>query len=196
MAKIVLLLGGVRSGKSEYAEKLALSFSDKVAYIATGTAIDEEMKRRIDAHKKRRPKSWKTYEIGEDNIEVKKVKQIFSSIVEEKIKVVLIDCITNLLFGIISKYELDKEDVITARTEEEIEKKVVSFFDDFLEIMRDVRESGLNIIIVSNEVGLGIVPFYPLGRIFRDLMGTINKKIAQSSDEVYFFVAGLKQRVK
>lgn len=206
MAKIVLLLGGVRSGKSEYGERLALSLSDRVAYIATGIAVDEEMKRRIEAHKKKRPGSWKTYEFGEDDIETGfrtgKFERIFNDILEKhtEIKVVLVDCITNLLFRIISRYRLDRrldtKEVLEAEEEAKIEKEILSFFDNFVKTIKDAKENGLNVIVVSNEVGLGIVPFYPLGRVFRDFMGIINKKIAQESDEVYFFIAGLGQRLK
>lgn len=193
MGKIVFLLGGARSGKSEYSEKLASSFSDKVAYIATAKITDDEMKKRVEIHKKRRPKSWKTYEIVKNNIEISEIESIFRQITRQKINVVLIDCITNLLFRIIYNYRLDEIEVIRNEVEKVVEKEAVLFFDNFLKIM---KESGLNVIIVSNEVGLGVVPSYPFGRIFRDLLGTINKKIAACSDEVYFFVAGLKQKLK
>ena len=193
MGKVVFLIGGARSGKSEYSEKLASLLSDRVAYIATSEVTDVEMEKRIEIHKKRRPKNWKTYEISENDIGIQGFKNIFNQITRQKIDVILIDCITNLLFRIIYKYHLENIEVIRNEVEKVVEKEVALFFDGFLKI---IKESGLNIIIVSNEVGSGVVPYYPLGRIFRDLMGAVNKKIAACSDEVYFFVAGLKQKLK
>lgn len=193
MSKLFFLLGGVRSGKSEYSEKLVSSISEKVAYIATSEIIDDEMKKRIEIHRKRRPKSWETYEILGEDIKIYKLREIFNQIISKKIDVVLIDCITNLLSRIIYKYKLDEVEVIDNKLEKTIEEEVVLFFDSFLEI---IKNSNLNVVIVSNEVGLGVVPPYYLGRIFRDLMGIINKKVAGCSDEVYFFVAGLRQRLK
>lgn len=193
MSKLFFLLGGVRSGKSEYSEKLVSSISEKVAYIATSEIIDDEMKKRIEVHRKRRPKSWETYEILGEDIKIYKLREIFNQIISKKIDVVLIDCITNLLSRIIYKYKLDEVEVIDNKLEKTIEEEVVLFFDSFLEI---IKNSNLNVVIVSNEVGLGVVPPYSLGRIFRDLMGIINKKVAACSDEVYFFVAGLRQRLK
>ena len=193
MSKLFFLLGGVRSGKSEYSENLVSSISEKVAYIATSEIIDDEMKKRIEVHRKRRPKSWETYEILGEDIKIYKLREIFNQIISKKIDVVLIDCITNLLSRIIYKYKLDEVEVIDNKLEKTIEKEVVLFFNSFLEI---IKNSNLNVVIVSNEVGLGVVPPYSLGRIFRDLIGVINKKVAACSDEVYFFVAGLRQRLK
>jgi len=193
LSKLFFLLGGVRSGKSEYSEKLVSSISEKVAYVATSEIIDDEMKKRIEVHRKRRPKSWETYEILGEDIKIYKLREIFNQIISKKIDVVLIDCITNLLSRIIYKYKLDEVEVIDNKLEKTIEEEVVLFFDSFLEI---IKNSNLNVVIVSNEVGLGVVPPYSLGRIFRDLMGIINKKVAACSDEVYFFVAGLRQRLK
>jgi len=193
LSKLFFLLGGVRSGKSEYSEKLVSSISEKAAYVATSEIIDDEMKKRIEVHRKRRPKSWETYEILGEDIKIYKLREIFNQIISKKIDVVLIDCITNLLSRIIYKYKLDEVEVIDNKLEKTIEEEVVLFFDSFLEI---IKNSNLNVVIVSNEVGLGVVPPYSLGRIFRDLMGIINKKVAACSDEVYFFVAGLRQRLK
>jgi len=193
LSKIYFLIGGARSGKSEYSEQLAASTSGKVAYLATAQLIDDEMKKRIDCHRKRRPESWKTFEFKKDTIEIGEAEKIFSKIISENFEVVVIDCITNLLFRLIYRYNLDNIEIIDNALEKEIEKEAGSFFEKFLEILKDCN---LNIIIVSNEVGLGVVPPYSFGRIFRDLMGIVNKRIAAASDEVYFFVAGLAQRMK
>ena len=193
LAGIYFLIGGARSGKSSYGEKLAKSLSAKVAYIATSKITDEEMEKRISSHRKRRPRIWKTYEIDDENINEEGIKKIIESISKEDINTVIIDCITNLLFRIIYDYKLDSIEVIRNEVERVAEKEVISFFKSFLE---ELRESRLNVIIVSNEIGMGVVPAFPLGRIFRDLMGIVNKIIAEASDEVYLFIAGLKQRLK
>jgi len=193
LSKIFFLIGGARSGKSEYSEQLATSISGRVAYLATARIIDDEMKKRIDYHRKRRPESWKTFELEKDIIEIGEVRDIFSKIISENFEVVVIDCITNLLFRLIYRYNLDNIEIIDNTLEKEIERASGSFFEKFLEILKGCN---LKIIIVSNEVGLGVVPPYPFGRIFRDLMGIVNKRIAAASDEVYFFMAGLMQRMK
>ena len=193
MAKVYFLIGGARSGKSSYGEEMAKSLSSRVAYIATSKITDEEMERRVSIHRKRRPKAWKTYEINDKVINETSIKSIIKNILKEDIDTVIIDCITNLLFRIVYDYKLDSIKVIKNEVEEAVEKKAISFFISFL---KELKKSKLNIIIISNEIGLGVVPAFPLGRIFRDLLGTINKKIAEASDEVYFFVAGLKQRLK
>jgi len=172
---------------------LASSLSGRVAYIATAKIIDEEMKKRVSQHKRRRPGSWKTYEIKSMQVKVGDIDKILSDIKLEEINTILIDCLTNLLFRIIDRYNLDNIEIINNRVEKEIEKKVTLFFKT---ILSRLKSSNLNVIIISNEVGMGVVPAFPLGRIFRDLMGIVNKEAVLVSDEVYLFVAGLKQRLK
>jgi len=246
LAGIYFLLGGARSGKSEYAENLACQLINgalgRVLYFATATIVDEEMKKRVQLHKSRRPANWKTIEIDKNLILFDDIKKIMDEAVVQKYDVLVIDCITNLLFRLVYKYGLDSLEVIENALERKIEKDVMDFFDNFIGLMcgacgktaKDFlsgglnpiinpiqtsadtrqssadsrtdykksiapgaeRKSNLNIIIVSNEVGLGLVPPYPFGRIFRDFLGLINKKIASVSDEVFFFVAGLKLKIK
>jgi adenosylcobinamide kinase/adenosylcobinamide-phosphate guanylyltransferase len=197
MGKIYFLVGGARSGKSQYSEELALSISEKVGYLATAEIIDEEMEKRVEFHRKRRPGSWETFEVGKNEIEVDKIKKIIDEAVARKLDVLLIDCITILLFRFIYKPELDDLEVMDNKLEREIETKVEDFFEMIITCLKKASVSyGLNIIIVSNEVGMGVVPPYPFGRIFRDMLGLINKKIAGISDEVYFFVSGLNMRIK
>ena len=124
---------------------------------------------------------------------IKYYKDILKIAAEEKYEVVLIDCITILLFRLICKYRLEELEIIKNELEKKIENEVSSFFKEFLEVTRSAH---FKFIIVSNEVGMGLVPANPLGRIFRDLMGMVNKQIANISDEAYFFLAGLKQKLK
>jgi len=84
-------------------------------------------------------------------------------------------------------------EIIENKLEEKIEEEVLDFFGYFFQ---KISKTDMNIVIISNEIGLGVVPAFPLGRIFRDLMGMINKDMAAGADEVYFFIAGLKQRLK
>ena len=191
--KIYFLLGGARSGKSEYAEQFAASLSEKVAYLATAAITDEEMEKRVQQHKKRRPFSWHTFEIETENIDLLLMGGIVEKINASGCEVLLIDCITNLLFRLAYKYDLENIELIDNKLEKIIENEVTSFFNNFLALLKSAH---FDSIVVSNEVGLGIVPSYPFGRIFRDLMGVVNKKMAAAADEVYFFVAGLKQKLK
>lgn len=193
MGYIYFLLGGARSGKSSYAEELANKLSKKTAYIATAEIIDAEMQKRVEIHKSRRPDTWMTFEFKNGTPELKDYEKILKNIIRKEYDVVLIDCITILLFRLIHKHKLDMLEIIGNALEKEIEYEVSTFFGKFIELS---KRSNLRFIIVSNEVGMGVVPSYPLGRIFRDLMGIVNKQIAAVADEAYFFVAGLKQKLK
>ncbi|MHB1347996.1 MAG: bifunctional adenosylcobinamide kinase/adenosylcobinamide-phosphate guanylyltransferase [Candidatus Humimicrobiaceae bacterium] len=187
------LLGGARSGKSSYAEELAKSLSDEVAYIATAEITDEEMQKRIDIHKSRRPVTWKTFEFNSITPAIKDFVEIIKAVILENYKVAIIDCITILLFRLIHKYRLDEMEIIDSSLEKKIEQETGIFFSEFIKI---ISAANLKFIIVSNELGMGVVPSYPLGRVFRDLMGSTNKQFASASDEAYFFIAGLKQKIK
>ncbi len=193
MSKIYLILGGARSGKSSYGEKLASSIPGRVAYLATAKITDREMEKRIAAHRKRRPEEWTTFELEKDSLGKRDIEKVIQDIEEQGHSIVLIDCMTNMLFRLLDGYELDRLETISNKLEIEIEKKVLEFFGFFMDLL---KSTGLNVIMISNEIGLGVVPAFPLGRIFRDLMGIINKDIAAGSDEVYLFTAGLKQRLK
>ena len=193
MAKICLVLGGARSGKSSFGEELASSLPGKTGYLATAKITDVEMEKRVDIHRRRRPADWITFEIEKEGSDKEEIDIIISSMESNGIKTVIVDCITNLLFRIIDNYKLDDMEIIENRLEEKIEEEVLDYFEYFIQ---RISKTDLNIIIISNEIGMGVVPAFPLGRVFRDLMGMINKNIAKVSDEAYFFVAGIKQRLK
>lgn len=171
MGKITFILGGARSGKSTYALSLAKK-RKKVAFIATCQGLDQEMQKRIKLHKKTRPLHWQTFE------EPQKISALLSKISGE-FEVILIDCLTllvsNLMLG------GNKENVI----EEEIKKILIA-----------VKKIKSQVIIVSNEVGLGIVPNNKLARDFRDIAGKINQIVAKESDEVFFMVSAMPLKVK
>ena len=193
MAKIYLILGGARSGKSSFGEELAASLPGNTGYLATARITDIEMKKRIDIHQRRRPEDWITFEIEKEGPDREEIDRIVSRMESSGVNTVIVDCITNLLFRLVDGYKLDHMEIIENRLEEKIEEEVLDLFGYFLQ---KISKTDMKIIIISNEIGMGVVPAFPLGRIFRDLMGIINKNIAEISDEVYLFIAGIKQRLK
>lgn len=177
MAKqIILLIGGARSGKSHYAQQLAAELGSKVLFVATGQGLDEEMRARIAEHRKTRPRTWRTLETT-TGIGKKIEKQIGDA------DVVVIDCITLLISNLL-------------RTEPdypEAEKIVKAEINELIDVMDRLNAS---FVIVSNEVGMGLVPENKLGRIYRDLLGKANQLLAGHATEVYLMVACLPVQVK
>jgi adenosylcobinamide kinase/adenosylcobinamide-phosphate guanylyltransferase len=175
---LTLILGGARSGKSTYAEQLASATGLPVLYVATAQAWDEEMAARIASHQAQRPAGWITVEaplhVG---------RAIAAA---PPAAVVLVDCLTLLANNVLGSLP-DGEDPVAA------EASLAAEVDDLLAAYTD--HSGAW-IIVSNEVGLGIVPAYPLGRVYRDALGRANQRLAAAADTVYFMVAGLPLRLK
>lgn len=172
MAEISLVLGGARSGKSAYALHLAGKAEKKAVFIATCQALDKEIAERIELHKKTRPKSWHTFE------EPYKVSLLLNKI-GNKFEVILIDCLTLLVSNLMLKGL--KADVIA--------KEVNRIFDA-------LGKTKAKAVIVSNEVGLGIVPDNKIGRVFRDVAGRINQLAAGKSDKVYFMISGIPWKIK
>jgi adenosylcobinamide kinase/adenosylcobinamide-phosphate guanylyltransferase len=170
--KICFITGGARSGKSTFAEKRAHDVAGKRAYIATAQALDTEMAARIKKHKKDRGGIWDTFE------EPLAVAELLKKL-NDKYDVVLLDCLTLWLSNVMARSK--KDEVVMSRCDALVE--AITIFD------------GVG-IIVSNEVGLGIVPNNQLARRFRDLGGILNQKVAQAADEVYFTVAGIPVRLK
>ncbi len=174
--KCIFVLGSARSGKSRFAQELAGRLSHKVLFIATGEPLDEEMKARIDEHKKARPKSWRTLETP-TNIG----KQLEVEIGDAK--VVIIDCLTLLICNRLG----DELDSLNA------EKQALAEINELIACMDKLNTI---FIIISNEVGMGLVPETKLGRIYRDILGKVNQLIAQHANEVYFIVAGIPMKIK
>lgn len=178
--RLTLVLGGSRSGKSEFAEKLAGSYGKQVVYIATAAAGDSEMTARIILHRSRRSAAWQTVE------EEKEVPGILDR--NQSVDVYLLDCatvwITNLLI----------DDNLPHPGAGMIEKEAY-VIEEAMRLAVAV-ENGVNLIVVSSEVGMGIVPEYPLGRQFRDIAGKVNQELAARADRVYLVVAGLPLELK
>ncbi len=171
MGKITLILGGARSGKSTQALNLAKGIK-KVAFIATCAGLDKEMKERILKHKAGRPSCWETFE------EPKEIAGLLAGI-NDSFDCLIIDCLTLLVSNLL----------LSGCKDEAIVDKIKAF-------LLQLRKKKAKAIIVSNEVGLGIVPDNKLGRRFRDIAGKVNQIVAQESDEVLFIVSGLPLIVK
>jgi adenosylcobinamide kinase/adenosylcobinamide-phosphate guanylyltransferase len=178
-----LVLGGARSGKSTWAEQLANASGRPVLFVATATAGDAEMAERITRHRAQRPSDWRTLEEP-----VHLLHAIRAS--AQPGDVVLVDCLTlwvsNLLGEAIGA-EADP-DVLPLETWQAFETALVTEAESLVAFARDYD---LRLILVSNEVGLGIVPATPLGRHYRDLLGRVNQAVASTADSVVLMIAGL-----
>lgn len=174
----MLILGGVRSGKSSYAEKVAAGLGSRVVYIATAEAKDEEMKARIQNHQLNRPAHWSTLE-APDHV------ALALSTFEDRPDALLLDCLTLLVSNILLKLEANPPATIEAAVLAEIEA-----------LLAVQQELAVPLIVVSNEVGLGLVPPYPLGRVYRDLLGRANQHLAALANRVIFMVAGIPMIIK
>ena len=178
--KLILILGGARSGKSAFAQKLAQSQELPVTYVASGLPLDEEMRRRIAKHKASRPVEWSTVEAPYS------ADQEVIPLCSEK-KLVLWDCITVFLTNLL--LESSGEDTVPDQVEDLI-------LERFQSMLSRIEGCPGTLIAVSNEVGLGIVPEHPLGRGFRDLAGRVNQLLAQKADQVFFVLAGIPVEIK
>jgi adenosylcobinamide kinase/adenosylcobinamide-phosphate guanylyltransferase len=180
--KSVLLTGGARSGKSRLAQELGLKANGKVLFVATAEAGDDEMQARIEAHKKNRPANWKTLE-ARANLGNEIEKNIGDA------QTVIIDCITLLTNNIFMDYVSAKGKFSESKVEGSLNAEIEG-------ILACVSRFKAKFLIVTNEVGMGIVPEHPMSRLYRDLLGKVNQKLAKNADEVYLFVAGIPVRVK
>lgn len=176
---IKLVLGGARSGKSEFAEEIYKDIDD-VTYIATAKAIDKEFEDRIALHKARRNTKWTTIEAYKD-----------FACLDMKTKYYFLDDVTNMLTNILFDHlgarDIDDEDVSL------VEKLVI---DEVATLFTRVKEMDADIVIVSSELGAGLVPEAKLSRLFRDMHGKVNQYIAKNADEVYYVVASIGVKIK
>lgn len=179
MGKSILLTGGARSGKSRLAQEMAKKTGGRVLFLATAEAGDNEMKQRIEEHRKSRPKDWATREVtAHIGRQIEKI--------DGGVKTVIIDCITLLISNIFSQYDENTDPAA-------VEKAVTAEINELIECM---KKSRADFIIVTNEVGLGIIPGDRVSRLYRDLLGKANQMLAQYVNEVYLMVAGIPVAVK
>jgi adenosylcobinamide kinase/adenosylcobinamide-phosphate guanylyltransferase len=166
----VLVTGGVRSGKSRHAESL-LADAPSVTYVAAGPVYDDaDWAARIGAHRSRRPDTWSTEETRD-----------VAGVLDAAAEPVLVDCLGTWLTGVIDDAGLWEAPV------EEVEGHVLALLDVLLAAL---TATGEQVVLVTNEVGLGVVPEHRSARVFRDLLGTINQRVAEACDEVHLVVAG------
>lgn len=185
--RIVLIIGGARSGKSTFAEHLAASSGKRVAFIATATASDADMQVRITRHRALRPSEWITIE---EPLNLVKAVQEASN----KADVILLDCMTLWLSNWMGQQEYRDEgdDVFLKNNSTE---SALAIIEALLAIVKTLNASK-TLIIVTNEVGLGIVPMHPVSRVYRDVLGWVNQRIAQDAERVYLMIAGLAVDIK
>lgn len=176
---LTYITGGIRSGKSEFAEQLAASTGGTVLYAAFGVETDEEMKKRINTHKERRPNEWGVLEAPNDLVKFQTVYQEYD--------VILVDCISSWLAN--KCMEIPESEL-----KDETNKACV--MNEVEEWLRRVREHRQRVIVVSNEVGSGGVALSSLGRFFQDVLGKVNQLIAQEANEAYAVLSGLPLRLK
>jgi adenosylcobinamide kinase/adenosylcobinamide-phosphate guanylyltransferase len=186
-ARLILILGGARSGKSTFAEQLASKSGASVALIATATAGDEEMRARIALHRAHRPQSWHTLE---EPLDLPGALRRASELAD----VILLDCLTLWT----SNWLLHQPE--TARLDEVSEEpffagRALQEIEALLAVLQDLP-AHQTLIAIANEVGLGLVPEYLLGRIYRDTLGYVNQRLARAADRVYLMVAGIAVDLK
>lgn len=186
MGKCFLVTGGARSGKSSFSENLAKDYGNKVLYIATAIAFDSEMQDRINKHKEARDKEWLTIEA------FKNIDQIIYKYGKDY-SCFLLDCITVMITNQMLEYF--HYDMEYAKIED-YNKAEEHIRDQVVNMLEAIAASPADAILVSNEVGSGIVPENPVARAFRDISGRINQIIAHKADAVYLTVSGIPVKIK
>ena len=172
MSKITFILGGIKSGKSNYALKAAKQLKQRTVFIATATGLDCEMKKRIRLHQKFRPSDWKTIEEQRD------IDLILPKL-SGKYKVIIIDCLGLLISNFLA----------ASYSQKKIESKIKK-------LISAIKKTKAVVYVVSNEVGLSLVSDNPLGRKFQDLIGLTNQLMAKCAGEVVFMVSGIPIKIK
>ncbi len=180
-----MVTGGARSGKSRYAEQLAAQTGERVLYLATARALDGEMEERIARHKAQRPAGWHTIETPLNLAGVITVEAGHHD-------GLLLDCLTVFLTNRILAHPVDW-DKPDRNQLNEIEAELLG---EVKAIVEAARQTSAPLIVVTNEVGFGIVPLSPLARFFRDCAGRANQRLAEAATSVFLVVAGIPLRIK
>jgi adenosylcobinamide kinase/adenosylcobinamide-phosphate guanylyltransferase len=180
---VTLILGGARSGKSDFAERLARASGQPVVFLATAVAGDAEMAARIARHRAARPAEWRTVEEPEE----------LARAVGERGgpgDLVVIDCLTLWVSNVLLRQigDSDRSENLSGEAWLAVESDLLARVE---ELLATARTRELSLILVSNEVGLGVVPATALGRRYRDVLGRVNRAVARRADRVLLMVAGL-----
>ena len=182
-SQIILCSGGARSGKSEFAERLALATAGRKAYVATGQAFDEEMIDRIKKHQERRGEIWNNFEVP---LHLAKEWQNISQTAD----VILIDCLTMLT----TNHMMAHGSIQGQQDANQLEATVLAELETLLAAIKSCE--GKIVIFVTNEIGLGIVPDNKLARYFRDIAGRVNRTVATAADKLYLTISGVTIELK
>lgn len=179
MAQLILVTGGARSGKSDFAQELAGRIAgEDVLFVATAEAGDDDMAGRIAAHRRSRPAAWRTVEAP------RRVGPAVRGV--PPAGVVLVDCLTLLVSNVL----------LSLGDEPAADAAATAVTDEVECLIETARASSGTVIVVTNEVGLGIVPVNRLARLYRDLLGRANARLAREAAEVYLLVSGLPLEIK
>ena len=190
MSDIWMITGGGRSGKSAYAESLALDNQilkgHGVLYIATAVCTDKEMEDRIARHRERRPESWITWERYRDMADIEKEFN------QSEFDTIILDCVGNLLMGVLFD-EIPDADDFEISDFDSVEQLSIEEIDA---LCTYATKHDKRLIFVTNEVGMGIIPETRYSRYYRDALGRINKHTAKSADQAVLMVAGIPVQLK
>lgn len=170
MGKIIFITGGVRSGKSSHALRLAEERGGETLFLATARVVDEEMMEKIEKHRAERPAHWRTAEA---------TKGVLSDFIKKQGETMVLDCLT--LY------------VARRLMENLTSEKILAEVEEAIDQIKSQFELG---VIISNEVGWGVIPDNPLGRQFEDVLGRVNQLVASLSDQVLLVVSGIKLKLK
>lgn len=183
---VTLVVGGARSGKSTFAENKAKEYGGNITYIATSVITDKSMEDRVKKHRAQRPKDWATIERYKNFNELQNDNDFINA------DTIMIDCITTLIGNFMVDSGLDFDNCRV----EEVNLLENQIKEEVLSLISVCKKFNKKLIIVSNEVGLGIVPAYYMGNYFRDISGRINSSISFVADNMYFIVAGIPMKLK
>ena len=181
---LTFILGGARSGKSDYALSLAREIAGDapILFVATAQGLDEEMRERINRHQAERPTHWQTLEAPLD-VGLALV-QHFTKNQDAPPAAIVLDCVTLLVSNVLFAGDRSGEDEPFAETEARLEAEIDA-------LLSAAHEIGVPLIVISNEVGLGIVPAGRVSRVYRDLMGRVNRRLVAEAERALFLVAGV-----
>lgn len=177
---IILVTGGQRSGKSRFAESLVQG-KENVAYIATSKVEDKEMEDRVKKHRESRPSHWKTIEAYKGFVDKLKDEDYY-----------LLECVGTMTSNILFDYTQNLVE-IPVEMQKEIEDKIL---EELEELINYIRKNNKNLIIVTNEVGSSLTSQYHLARVYTDILGRVNQKLARISDQAYVIISGIEMRLK
>ncbi len=181
---VILITGGARSGKSRYAEERCVEMNRETAYIACARVTDQDMAERVRRHRAQRPGTWRTIE------QYKHFEAINLREMDET--VFLLDCVTTMVTNLMLEAPIDYDTCPM----EDVDAVEADILREVKALLMHMQATNRTLILVTNEVGLGIVPAYRLGILFRDIAGRVNQYLARQADEVVMMISGIPLRVK